>query len=106
MTKPQLVSAIEKAYDFESAVSMPVRTSATARTTGSSICSRAASRCFSTVTVLPHGSGPAALTALDYRRLMLDVRGVRNVNSHYDGTVTYHDSCSGLRERREGYCQG
>jgi L-lactate dehydrogenase complex protein LldE len=27
-----------------------------------------------------------------------DVRGMRKVNSRYDGTVTYHDSCSGLRE--------
>jgi len=27
-----------------------------------------------------------------------DVRGVRNVPVRYDGTVTYHDSCSGLRE--------
>jgi L-lactate dehydrogenase complex protein LldE len=27
-----------------------------------------------------------------------DVRGLRDVRSRYDGTVTYHDSCSGLRE--------
>lgn len=27
-----------------------------------------------------------------------DVRGVRGVEARYDGTITYHDSCSGLRE--------
>ncbi|MCP5149835.1 MAG: (Fe-S)-binding protein [Ectothiorhodospiraceae bacterium] len=27
-----------------------------------------------------------------------DVRGVREVRARYDSTVTYHDSCSGLRE--------
>jgi L-lactate dehydrogenase complex protein LldE len=27
-----------------------------------------------------------------------DVRGLRNVAARYDGVVTYHDSCSGLRE--------
>jgi L-lactate dehydrogenase complex protein LldE len=27
-----------------------------------------------------------------------DVRGMRDVATRYDGTVTYHDSCSGLRE--------
>ncbi len=27
-----------------------------------------------------------------------DVRGLRRVNARYDGVVTYHDSCSGLRE--------
>jgi L-lactate dehydrogenase complex protein LldE len=27
-----------------------------------------------------------------------DVRGMRRVNARYDGVVTYHDSCSGLRE--------
>ena len=27
-----------------------------------------------------------------------DVRGLRDVGSRYDGIVTYHDSCSGLRE--------
>lgn len=29
---------------------------------------------------------------------LVDVLGVKKVASHYDGTVTYHDSCSGLRE--------
>ena len=29
---------------------------------------------------------------------LTDVLGVTNVNAAYDGTVTYHDSCSGLRE--------
>ncbi len=27
-----------------------------------------------------------------------DVRGLRRVSARYDGVVTYHDSCSGLRE--------
>jgi L-lactate dehydrogenase complex protein LldE len=27
-----------------------------------------------------------------------DVRGMRKAEARYDGTVTYHDSCSGLRE--------
>jgi len=27
-----------------------------------------------------------------------DVRGMRRVDARYDGVVTYHDSCSGLRE--------
>ena len=29
---------------------------------------------------------------------LVDVLGVTQVDAHYDGTVTYHDSCSGLRE--------
>jgi L-lactate dehydrogenase complex protein LldE len=29
---------------------------------------------------------------------LTDVMGVTNVAARYDGTVTYHDSCSGLRE--------
>ena len=29
---------------------------------------------------------------------LVDVLGVVSVDAHYDGTVTYHDSCSGLRE--------
>jgi L-lactate dehydrogenase complex protein LldE len=29
---------------------------------------------------------------------LVDVLGVTKVAAHYDGTVTYHDSCSGLRE--------
>jgi L-lactate dehydrogenase complex protein LldE len=29
---------------------------------------------------------------------LVDVRGLRAVDAHFDGTVTYHDSCSGLRE--------
>jgi L-lactate dehydrogenase complex protein LldE len=29
---------------------------------------------------------------------LVDVLGVRRVAARYDGTVTYHDSCSGLRE--------
>lgn len=29
---------------------------------------------------------------------LVDVRGVRSVSARYNGVVTYHDSCSGLRE--------
>ena len=29
---------------------------------------------------------------------LVDVLGVNKVAARYDGTVTYHDSCSGLRE--------
>lgn len=29
---------------------------------------------------------------------LTDVRGVDRVDAHFDGVVTYHDSCSGLRE--------
>ena len=29
---------------------------------------------------------------------LTDVLGVKSVSARYDGTVTYHDSCSGLRE--------
>ena len=29
---------------------------------------------------------------------LVDVLGVTKVAAHYDGAVTYHDSCSGLRE--------
>ncbi|KUO65027.1 MAG: Fe-S oxidoreductase [Alphaproteobacteria bacterium BRH_c36] len=29
---------------------------------------------------------------------LVDVRGLRNVPGNFTGTVTYHDSCSGLRE--------
>lgn len=29
---------------------------------------------------------------------LVDVLGVKTVDARYDGTVTYHDSCSGLRE--------
>ena len=29
---------------------------------------------------------------------LVDILGVREVTARYDGTVTYHDSCSGLRE--------
>lgn len=29
---------------------------------------------------------------------LYDVRGMRQVDARYDGTITYHDSCSGLRE--------
>src|SRR5258708_21828104 len=29
---------------------------------------------------------------------LTDIRGMSGVAARYDGTVTYHDSCSGLRE--------
>ena len=29
---------------------------------------------------------------------LVDILGVRQVDAQYDGSVTYHDSCSGLRE--------
>ncbi len=29
---------------------------------------------------------------------LTDMRGVKSVSARYDGTATYHDSCSGLRE--------
>jgi L-lactate dehydrogenase complex protein LldE len=29
---------------------------------------------------------------------LVDILGVRQVEAQYDGSVTYHDSCSGLRE--------
>ena len=29
---------------------------------------------------------------------LVDILGVTEVNAKFDGTVTYHDSCSGLRE--------
>jgi L-lactate dehydrogenase complex protein LldE len=29
---------------------------------------------------------------------LVDVRGVKSVRARFEGTVTYHDSCSGLRE--------
>jgi L-lactate dehydrogenase complex protein LldE len=29
---------------------------------------------------------------------LVDVRGLKGVEARFDGTVTYHDSCSGLRE--------
>src|SRR5690606_38512826 len=31
---------------------------------------------------------------------LVDVLGVKSVPARHDGTVTYHDSCSGLRELR------
>ena len=41
-----------------------------------------------------------ALAARTYELVsfLADVRGVSRVAARYDGTVTYHDSCSGLRE--------
>jgi L-lactate dehydrogenase complex protein LldE len=41
-----------------------------------------------------------ALAAKTYELVsfLVDVMGVTHVDARYDGTVTYHDSCSGLRE--------
>jgi len=41
-----------------------------------------------------------ALAARTYELVsfLTDVRGVSRVAARYDGTITYHDSCSGLRE--------
>ncbi len=41
-----------------------------------------------------------ALAAKTYELIsfLTDVLGVESVKAHFDGTVTYHDSCSGLRE--------
>jgi len=41
-----------------------------------------------------------ALAARTYELVsfLTDVRGVSRVSARFDGTITYHDSCSGLRE--------
>jgi L-lactate dehydrogenase complex protein LldE len=39
-----------------------------------------------------------AARAWELLSFLHDVRGLRRVEARYDGTVTYHDSCSGLRE--------
>jgi L-lactate dehydrogenase complex protein LldE len=41
-----------------------------------------------------------ALSAKTYELIsfLVDVRGMTKVDAAFDGTVTYHDSCSGLRE--------
>jgi L-lactate dehydrogenase complex protein LldE len=41
-----------------------------------------------------------ALAAKTYELVsfLVDVMGVKEVDAHYSGTATYHDSCSGLRE--------
>ena len=41
-----------------------------------------------------------ALAAKTYEltSFLVDVLGVTRVEASFDGTVTYHDSCSGLRE--------
>jgi L-lactate dehydrogenase complex protein LldE len=43
-----------------------------------------------------------ALAARTYELVsfLMDVRGVARVAARFDGTITYHDSCSGLRELR------
>jgi L-lactate dehydrogenase complex protein LldE len=39
-----------------------------------------------------------ALKTFELTSFLTDVLKVAAVSAHYDGTVTYHDSCSGLRE--------
>jgi L-lactate dehydrogenase complex protein LldE len=49
----------------------------------------------------PHYRGKSeALAAKTFELVsfLTDVRGVESVSAKYDGVVTYHDSCSGLRE--------
>jgi L-lactate dehydrogenase complex protein LldE len=48
----------------------------------------------------PHESRFAALTAKWYElsQFLTEVLKLKNVDARFDGTVTYHDSCSGLRE--------
>ncbi|TCZ56767.1 (Fe-S)-binding protein [Roseicella aquatilis] len=49
----------------------------------------------------PHYRGRSEALAAKTHELvsfLTDVLGVESVNARYDGVVTYHDSCSGLRE--------
>jgi L-lactate dehydrogenase complex protein LldE len=49
----------------------------------------------------PHYRGKAEALAAKTHELvsfLADVRGLQGVAAQYDGVVTYHDSCSGLRE--------
>lgn len=49
----------------------------------------------------PHYRGKAEAMAAKTHELvsfLTDVMGMERVKAHYDGTVTYHDSCAGLRE--------
>jgi L-lactate dehydrogenase complex protein LldE len=49
----------------------------------------------------PHYRGRAEALAAKTHELisfLTDVRGMQGVAAQYDGVVTYHDSCSGLRE--------
>lgn len=49
----------------------------------------------------PHYRGKAEALAAKTHELvsfLVDVRGMTGVQARYDGIVTYHDSCSGLRE--------
>ena len=47
--------------------------------------------------LLPKAEAFAAKT-FELVSFLVDVLGVKNVSARYDGTVTYHDACSGLRE--------
>src|ERR671920_485876 len=46
---------------------------------------------------LPRANALAART-FELTSFLVDVLGVTKVDATYEGTVTYHDSCSGLRE--------
>ena len=49
----------------------------------------------------PQWAGRAAAVASKTYELvsfLVDVAGIESVSSHFTGSVTYHDSCSGLRE--------
>jgi len=46
---------------------------------------------------LPRANALAAKT-FELTSFLVDVLGVTSVKARYDGSVTYHDSCSGLRE--------
>lgn len=49
----------------------------------------------------PHWRGRAealALKTFELMEFLVDIRGVTAVDARFDGTVTYHDSCSSLRE--------
>ncbi len=43
-------------------------------------------------------AGDLAGRSYELLSFISDVRGVDKVQAHFDGVVTYHDSCSGLRE--------
>jgi len=45
----------------------------------------------------PRADAFAAKT-YELTQFLVDVLGVARIDAHYDGTVTYHDSCSSLRE--------
>src|SRR5436190_12495009 len=48
----------------------------------------------------PDGAAARDLAGRTYELVsfLVDILGISSVDAAYDGTVTYHDSCSGLRE--------